>query len=169
MLPSSSARTPSASSTVKLARPDFLDSDHSDDEEQDSLDPTTPKQSSSKSYSDRLNGLLGREEGARAEGDGDEEGGEPEDEDDDEADFRYDGEDGIDEERQERRLAEWAEEEDDEKGSLRGYDETMKDILGEEEAREEAQAQGEEELETFAVERGVGFVSLSSVLESRYM
>lgn len=138
-MPSSlSRRTPSSSSTLKLSssRPDFLSDNSDDDEQVNSLDPNA------NSYSDRLNSLLGRE--------GDEGDGSDEEEADE---FRYDGQDGVDEERAERTIAAWSNDEE-----KRGYDETLRDILGEEEQQAEEEGGGEAELEDFAVDRGVGIV-----------
>lgn len=101
-------------------------------------------------YPQRLEELLGNG--------GLEAAGRPTDDDDDDSqpnEFLYDGQDGPDQERLAARRAEWGLDGDDlvsEKEMIKRYGTEMKDILGEEEAREEDEDAGELEIESIVLD-----------------
>lgn len=113
-------------------------------------------------YPQRLEELLGNG--------GLEAAGRPADDVDDDqpSDFLYDGQDGPDQERLAARRAEWGLDGDglvSEKEMMKRYGTEMKDILGEEEAREEDEGAGELEIESIALDTNTP-VSLCALANS---
>lgn len=144
-------RSRSSNGTIKAngrrSSPSPSDEDDDDDECDEFRTPGTPDGlNEGTSYDDRLQDLLG--DGAGAQGDGDDNGN------DDEEEFVYNGVSGRDEELATRRREFiTGNPEEDEKRFLMTYSEQMRDILGEEEARQRDEDAGEEEIETIEADR----------------